>query len=402
MPVFEYKGLQRNGKQIKGKVTADSTKGAKALLKTKGIFVTEVKDKSKKNSASKGGFSFGSKVGVEDMSLTIRQLSTLIGASVPLVESLTATANQCENPILKEVLYNLRDQVTEGISLNQALSKHPKIFNKLFISMAEAGEVSGTLDKILVELANFTESQARLNSKVKSALIYPFIMIGITFLLVIFLFVYLVPSMRDMIEGNDKPIPALTQYVFAISDFFVNNWFGMLIVFVGSIFAFFLWKGSPSGSKTWDRVVLKLPLVGKTVLIIAISRFARTLATLRNGGVDMLLSLNIVRNVVGNETLGVAIDAAKESIREGETLTAPLKRSGLFPPLLLHMIQVGEKTGDLENMLENVAESYDYQAQTKIDRLTTALQPLIILMMAGVIILVAISVFVPMMDVMSF
>lgn len=386
MPVFEYKGLNQAGKNVRGSVDADNARTARTRLKKDGIFVTEIRDKTKAQAAkSKGSRPTGGSVPIADLANLTRQMATLLRAGIPLVDCLIAVADQMENPLLKDVLSDVKTQVNEGSTLHKALSKYPNVFTHIYITMCEAGEATGTLDVILLRLAEFTEAQNALVSKVRAAVMYPVIMtVFLTGMLAI-IFIFVVPKLTAIFEGAEMQLPWYTEMVIGISGIFVEYWFVILLL---GFFAFLFvrsWKNSPAGSRQWDRIVLKLPLVGRLSRMIAVSRFARTLSTLLSGGVAMLQAMDIVRNVVGNSVLADAIDDARNNIREGESIAAPLKRSGQFFPIVIHMIAIGEKTGELENMLGQVSTSFDFQVDTEIDGVTAALAPLLIVVM-GVII----------------
>ncbi len=404
MPIFEYKGITRDGKNTKGTIDSENLRMARMKLKKDGIFVVGIEDKKrtatlKKSSSIK--IRSGS-VPVKDLSLMTRQLATLIKANIPLVDALTAISEQVENPILAEAIADCKNMVNEGQSLHKALSKYPQVFNTIFISMAEAGEMSGTLDVILLRLAEFTESQADLRQRVVSAMTYPIIMLVVITLAIFGLFTGVLPKILSIFESfPDISLPWYTQVVASISAVFVENWYFFAGFIVISVLLFFNWKNSTEGRKSWDAISIKIPLFGEIIKMVAIARFTRTLATLLNGGVPMLNSLDIVRNVVDNHVIALAIDEARSNISEGETIAGPLRKSGLFPPLVVHMVNIGEKTGDLENMLTLVADAYDYQVKNKIDTIATLLNPIMTLLIGGVIFVVVISIIVPMFELTS-
>ncbi len=403
MPIFEYKGLTRDGKNTKGIIDSENIRAARLKLKKDGIFVVSIEDKkkiaTKKSSSTK---SRGGKVPVNDLSLMVRQLATLIKANIPLVDALTAVSEQVENPILAEATADCKNMINEGQSLHKALSKYPNVFNTIFISMAEAGEMSGTLDVILIRLAEFTESQAELKQKVTSAMTYPIIMLVVITLVIFGLFTKVLPEILSVFESFDgMELPWYTQAISETSKIFIAYWYFFLGFIVISILLFMNWKNSTEGRKSWDAISLKLPFVGEIVKMVAISRFTRTLATLLKGGVPMLNAMDIVRNVVDNHVLAMAIDDAKGNISEGESIAGPLKKSGHFPPIVVHMVNIGEKTGDLENMLSLVADAYDFQVKSKIETITTILNPIMTLLIGVVIFIIVISIIVPMFDLTS-
>lgn len=405
MPIFEYRGLNKAGKTVRGTVDADNQRNAKLKLKKDGIFITDIKDKgkaalAKKTKGKKQGSQRG--VNVTDLSMMTRQLATLIKANIPLVDALNAVSEQVENQFLAEVMADIKNQVNEGGSFNKALAKYPKVFDKIYIAMCEAGEMTGTLDVILIRLAEFKESQNALASKVKSALLYPIMMLGFTAILLGVLFVYVIPQIVTVFESSPElTLPWYTQMVISMSNVLVNYWHIMGASIVITFLLFRNWKNTPTGRAQWDAITLRMPLFGKLNRIVAVSRFTRTLSTLLNGGVPMLGAMTIVRNVVDNEVIAKAIDVGRENISEGESIAGPLKKSGQFPPIVIHMINIGEKTGDLENMLLQVSDAYDFQVKTAIEGLTSLLEPLMIIVMGCVIGIIVFAIMVPMFQLSS-
>ncbi|HRK08129.1 MAG TPA: type II secretion system inner membrane protein GspF [Pseudobdellovibrionaceae bacterium] len=396
MPVFEYKGLNSSGKNVRGNIDADNQKLARAKLKKDGVFVTEIRDKTKATSAkTQSGRTSGARVNIQEKSNLTRQLATLLKAGIPLVDSLTAVADQIENPDLKAIVADVKNQVNEGTTLHKALSRHPKVFDHIYITMCEAGEATGTLDVILLRLAEFTEAQHALVTKVRSAVLYPVIMTIFLTLMLSVMFVFVIPRMTAIFESSEMQLPWYTNVTIAVSGFFVDYWIVVLAMGALGYISFRSWKATPAGSRQWDVLTLQFPLIGRLARMIAVSRFTRTLSTLLTGGVAMLQAMDIVRNVVGNQVLAEAIDQARENIREGESIAGPLKKSGQFPPIVIHMVNIGEKTGDLEAMLTQVANSFDYQVDTEIQGLTSALGPLLIVVMGLVIGGVVFSIMVP-------
>ncbi len=399
MPLFEYKGINNKGNNTRGSIEAENVKVARTKLKKEGVYVIDIRDKSKnekkgtkKRTVVRGG------VGVEDMSTMTRQLATLLKANVPLVESLAAVSEQTENMTLKSALSDIRNMVNEGAQLHKSLAKYPKIFKLIYVSMCEAGEMSGTLDIILLRLAEFTEAQSQLQAKVKSAIMYPIIMLLATFGMLFFLFIFVVPKLVDVFESADLQLEWYTIAVIDFSGFMVNYWMWVIAGIFGGFFLFKSWTSTPNGGAQWDAIILKIPVVGKVARQIAVSRFTRTLATLLTGGVPMLTAMDIVRNVVSNAVLAKAIDQARDNISEGENIAGPLKKSGEFPPLVTNMINIGEKTGELENMLVQVSEAYDFEVRTRIDGMTSILNPILIVIMGFVIGVIVFSIMIPMFE----
>ena len=409
MAIFEYTGLSSSGKKTKGTVEAENKKVAKTKLKKSGIYVTEIKDKAqaalKKKRSLKGKPSLNfKKVPVTDLSTATRQLATLIRAKVQLVDALSAVSEQSENEFLSEAFADIKSNVNEGISLAKAMEKYPGAFDRIYLSMVEAGEASGAeaLEEILMRLATFKEDQAELNARIASALIYPIILIVMSVLLILGLFLYVIPQMVEVFNAfPELELPWYTQMVIDFSDFVVEFWMLILLLFGAIYFGFFAWKKTPSGADQWDAILLKLPYFGNIVRMVAVSRFARTLATLLNGGVEPLRAFEISRNVPNNAVIARAIDDARNNISEGETIAKPMQMSGQFPPLLIHMIKIGEKTGELEKMLEQVSEAYDFQVRTKVDGITSVINPIMLIFVVGIIMIVVVSILLPMFDMMN-
>lgn len=403
MPIFEYRGLNKDGRTVRGTVDSDNQRTAKIKLKKDGIFITDIKDKSKTVRKSVGKKQGSQKsVNVSDLSMMTRQLATLLKANIPLVDALAAVSEQVENQFLAGVIAEIKNSVNEGGQLYKAMAKYPKVFDKIYVSLCEAGEMSGTLDSILIRLAEFKEGQNALSSKVKSALLYPILMMGFTMILVSVLFIYVIPQIVTVFEASPELVlPWYSKVVIEISGYLVNYWHILIVSAVIVFLLFRNWKNTPTGRVQWDAIFLKLPLVGKLGRIVAVSRFTRTLSTLLNGGVPMLAAMGIVRNVVDNEIIARAIDIGRENISEGESIAGPLKKSGQFPPIVIHMINIGEKTGELENMLLQVSDAYDFQVKTSIDGLTSLLEPIMIIVMGCVIGIIVFAIMVPMFQLSS-
>lgn len=401
MPIFEYQGLAANGKKAKGFIDADNMRAARLKLKKDNIFVTDIKDKKKEANKKRSDRQKDSNqsVPIADLALMTRQLATLIKANIPLVDALNAVSEQVDHPALSEAMADIKNMVNEGSPLHRALAKYPKMFDVIFISMCEAGEMSGSLDIILLRLAEFTESANTLRSKVKGALTYPVIMLGVTFSLLTFLFIFVIPKIVVVFENfPELTLPLITQITIGTSDILINYWY-LFVIFGMLIFIFFKqWKSTPAGKKKWDHFQLVAPLFGEMNRMVAVSRFTRTLATLLTGGVPMLTAMQIVRNVVDNDVIAEAIDEARGNIAEGESIAAPLKRSGQFPPIVIHMISIGERTGDLENMLVRVAEAFEFQVKNKIETLTGLMGPLVLVIMGLVIGIIVFAVMIPMFE----
>ena len=384
MPIYEYKGLTTAGKNVKGMQDAESQAALRTYLQGKGIFVTEVfEGKGAKTSTDNRDVDFKRMlqfVTLRDIAIFTRQLATLLRAGIPLVESLTALTDQAEKDELKRVLSDVRRQVNEGSSLANALKGHPKHFGDLYVNMVKAGESAGNLDTVLARLTEFLEAQIELRSKVVGAMVYPIIMLFIGVVIMAILFTFVIPKVTAIFKDQGATLPLITRFLIFVSEAFANWWFIIFPAIGLGIWGFIRWK-STTGRQKWDRFVLKIPFIGGLVRMIAIARFARTLGTLLASGVPLLQALDIVKDILGNTRLIEVVEDARVNIREGDSIAQPLKRSGEFPPLVTHMINIGEKSGQLEEMLENVAVSYNQQVDVRIQALTTLLEPLMIVFM---------------------
>jgi general secretion pathway protein F len=397
MPVFEYKALDARGKPVSGMLDAADPKALRGMLRKDGIFLTEIVVESKVKSLASREVKLGrGRIKALDISVMTRQLATLIGAGIPLVESLTALVDQVEKERLKKVLSQIRERVNEGSSLADAMGDHPKVFVALYVNMIRAGESSGTLDVVLNRLAEFTDYQVRLRSKVMGAMMYPIIMVIVAIIIVAVLFVVVVPKITKIFERLKEGLPLPTEILIAVSSFVKNWWWAILLVGFGTIFLLVRYfRYTEAGREKWDRFALKVPIFGSLTRMIAIARFTKTLSTLLASGVPLLTALNIVKNVLNNKILEKVVEEARVSIQEGESIAAPLKRSKEFPPIVTHMIAIGEKSGELESMLSNVAAAYEQQVDNKINTLTSLLEPIMIVSMGGVVGFIVFSILLP-------
>lgn len=415
MPVFEYRALNGAGKTISGLLEADSPKTLRAQLRKDGIFLTDVLGQSDgrtgKAGLSKGkgalsrdvnlGRLAGGRISSDDIAITTRQLATLLGAGVPLVDALSALTDQVEKEKLKRILSEVKQRVNEGSSLGDALAAHQKVFGSLYVNMIRAGEHSGALDAVLKRLADFTESQARLQQKIFGTMMYPAIMVLIGGGILVLLMTIVVPKVTKIFETMKATLPWTTRALIWFSQTLQSWWF-IIFPLIGLAIAFFLWwTQSPKGKPKWDAMQLKMPVFGQLFRLIAVARFARTLATLLRSGVPLLTAMGIVKAVMTNSVMAGVIENATDAIREGESIANPLKRSGEFPPLVYHMVSIGEKSGQLEEMLLSVADSYENQVDVKVGALTSLLEPIMIVLMGGIIAFVAFSILLPILQVNS-
>ena len=399
MSVYEFKGINEKGKNIQGSIEADSENSARLQIKKSGVYIIFLKNKSTVHEPS-SLFSTAKRVDVKTLAVMTRNLSTMLKSGIPLVDALNTISKQTEHPFMAEVLSHIKNSVNEGKSFHQSLELFPKIFNKTYISLCKAGEVSGTLDMVLLQLAQFTEAQTQLQSKVRSALIYPAIMSVFSVFMIIFLLTFVVPKVRVLFEDTSQTsIPWYSSLLLDLSDFLIQYWVVITIGFIIFIFCAWKWKNSPSGQKIWDRNSLKLPIFGKLLSSVAIARFSRTLSTLLKGGVPVIEALDIVKNVVNNHRLYTIIENAKSDISRGENLSLSLIQSKFFPPMVTQMIRVGEKTGQLEKMLAQISDTYDSQVKTDVETMTSLLEPIMLILMGGVIAFIVFSTLIPLLQI---
>lgn len=402
MAVFSYKGINSAGKKVSGIIDADNLKSARSKLRKSKIFPTDVSEGGRGGGGGGasilGGLNlkkYFEKIKVTDIANMTRQLSTLLNANVPLVDALSALVEQIDQPKLKSAISEIKEKVKEGSRLADAMRAYPDIFGNLYLNMVKAGELSGALDVVLLRLADFTESQARLNSKVKGALTYPVIMALVGMGLMGFLLIFVVPKIVKIFEDTQATLPLATKILVAVSSFLAGYWYIVLALMIGAYWGFKKWKNTPKGRYKIDRYSLKAPIFGEMFRMIAIGRLCRTLSTLIRSGVQLMPSLDIVKGIVNNVILEDVIENTRNSVKEGESIAEPLKKSGEFPPLVTHMIRIGEKTGSLEDMLERVANNYEEQVDIKVSTLTTLLEPIMIVVMGSIVSAIVLSILLP-------
>jgi general secretion pathway protein F len=406
MPVYAYRGFNAAGRAIGGIIDAENPKGARQKLRREGIFPTELIEQQRQTARRQAAEAsswqqwsrYFERIAPEELALVTRQLATLVGARVPLVDSLSALIEQSEHARTKRVLSQIREQVTEGSSLADALKAHPRVFSDLYVNMVRAGEAAGALEIVLLRLADYTESYAQLRNKVRSALTYPILMAVTGAAILMFLLAYVVPKITKIFSENQATLPLMTRILLAISGFAQDYWWLLLFAAIAAIVSIQMSRRTEAGRLRFDRYLLSLPYLGTLFKKVALARFARTLATLLKSGVNLLTALDIVKNVVNNALLSQAIEEARESIREGQSIAPPLKKSGLFPPMLVHMIAVGEKSGELETMLTKAAEAYDNDVSTSVATITSVLEPLMILFGGAVVLFIVLAILLPIFE----
>jgi general secretion pathway protein F len=341
----------------------------------------------------------GSRISTDDVAITTRQLAVLVGAGVPLVEALNALVDQVDHERMKRVVSDVKQRVNEGSSLADAMAMHPRVFTTLYVNMIRAGESSGALEIVLVRLADFTESQARLRSKVIGTLTYPAAMLAIGVVIMGILFTVVIPKITKIFDETRVTLPWTTRALIGFSTTVHDWWWLFFGAFAGAVWLAERYRRTPDGRSRWDKWVLTAPVFGSLIRQIAIARFSRTLGTLLKSGVPLLAALDIVKNILGNVRLAKVIEESREAIKEGESIAAPLKRSGEFPPLVYHMVAIGERTGQLEEMLNNVANAYEAQVETKIGALTSLLEPFMIVGMGVVVAFIVFSILMPILQI---
>ncbi len=405
MPQYTYKALDKGGKEIRGTIDSTSEEAVVERLRSMGYFATEVTQvKTGMGQADLGDLAIfrvigkaisRGKVGLRDLSTFTRQLATLVGAGLPLLRGLQILGEQIENKNLKEALDGLTADVEAGATLSEAMAKWPKIFNKLFVNMIKAGEIGGALEQVLERLALFNEKSAAVRSKVKGAMIYPVVVIGIALTVVGIILIKVVPKFKEMFEGMGAELPALTQALVDVSEWVAANWYYLPVGLIAFIIAFRMFGSTSFGALMLDRIKLRLPVFGTIIQKSCIARFSRTFGTLLDTGVPILQTLVIVRETAGNEVLARAMHDIQASIRDGDTVSEPMRKFPIFPSMVVHMIAVGEETGALDKMLVKVAETYEREVDDAVDGMAKLIEPLMIVVLGGLIGGVVVALYLP-------
>jgi len=396
MPVFEYKGKTLAGAAVQGSLKAKSRNDLERVLRQNRLLVTSISKK-----APELDFKFGTGIKRLDISRFTRQFATMIGAGLPMVQCLEILASQMENKELAKIVNQIKDGVQGGATLSDAMKKHPKIFDDLYTNMVEAGEVGGALDSILVRLAVYREKADQLIRKVKGAMVYPSVVIIVAGLVTVGMLTFIVPVFAKMFSGLGAELPEPTQVVLGISNFLSSNFLYLVVGTIVIFAVFFWWKKTPAGALMVDRILLRMPVLGNLVRKSSVARFTRTLSTLLASGVSILEALEITAKTAGNLVVANAINKSVLAIAEGDTITGPLKASGVFPPMVTQMIGVGEKTGGLDDMLNKIADFYDEEVDEAVTALTSVIEPIIIVFMGVVIGGIMIAMYLPMFDIIG-
>ena len=410
MPHFEVQGSNKSGRNVKIYVECDTAKTARSKARSQGIIPIKVKSADSNGlKKSDEGETVGQQVSMafrrvsfEDVTSMTRQLATLVKAHVPVVESLSALIEQIDSDRLRPVIMSIRQNVKEGHSLGDSFAMYPTIFNRVYVNMVRAGESSGKLDVVLNRLADFAESQVELKSKIKDAMMYPLVIMVVAVIALVIIFMFVVPKLVSLFEDMDKALPTPTVILIGVSEFVQQH--GVILVVGGAFFVLALsrYLTTKSGRARKDRSLLKAPTLKKLVQDIIVARFTRTLGVLLDGGVPMLNAMDVSKNVVNNVVYEEALIDAAEQVSEGHSLLNSLKRTKLFPPIVLHMIGVGEKTGELEKMLINVADSYDQSVKSRLATVTSLLGPIMIVVMVMFVGFIVMAVLMPIFEMNEF
>jgi type IV pilus assembly protein PilC len=424
MPNFQYKALDSKGEETIGNISAANEAEAVQKIRALNLHPTQIAEEGKgkitkskapaaKGKAAKGKAPVkakaGGRINPKNLMIFTRQLATLIDSGLPLLRSLTVLAKQEPNPILKGTINSLADSVQGGSTFSESLAQHPKIFNKLYVNMVKAGELGGVLEIVLNRLAEYQEKAQKLKNKIVSAMVYPAIVMFIAVAILIFLMIFIVPKFKEMFAdmGGDAQLPLISRVVFGASQFLlarplvVPNVVFLFIIVGFIVFLFKIWSNTPGGRTSVDKMKLSAPIIGDIQRKSAVSRFARTLGTLVTSGVPILQALNITRDTAGNVIISKAIDKVHEAVKEGESIVTPLQSSGVFPDMVISMVDVGEETGQLPEMLLKVADVYDDEVDNAVTALTSILEPIMIVFLALVVGSVVFALFLPLIKVIS-
>ncbi len=415
MPIYEYKALDERGKTITKVIDADTARDARGKLRERKIYVTEIAEvraqdggKPPKADDSKTGqpfwkklslkTSFGRRTSAADLSLITRQFATLLKAGIPLSDALAALIEQVEQRDVQTVLRDIREKVTQGSTLHEAMSAHPRYFNNLFVNMIKAGEASGALDQILVRLADYQQKQNRIRGKVTAALTYPAVMVFFGFFVVVFLLTSVLPKITKMLTARGNTLPLPTQILMGVSEFLSTWWWALVLLGMGAVTLFRMFVATEYGRLWFDTYKLRAPIFGILIRKQAISRFAVTFSTLLKSGIPAMDCLTILKSVAGNQLMTNTIEEVRIRILEGTDIATPLKKSKIFPPVVGYMIAVGEQSGQLEDMLAKISETYDEELELSTQKITALIEPVIIVCLAVVVVGIIMAAILPMVN----
>jgi type IV pilus assembly protein PilC len=399
MPLFKYKARNTMGKVIEGTIEADNEASVASALRPKRLELV--------STSPAGGFSGfvailfkkGGNVTTKDVVIFSRQFSTMVNAGLPILQGLTIVAEQAENPDFRVIMTKIRDDISNGVPLSDAMAKHPKAFSTLYVNMIKAGEQGGILDVILERLSEYMEKAEGVARKVKSAMMYPIVVMSVAVMVVVFLMIKVVPTFKDVFTSFGAKLPLPTQIVCNVSDF-LSSWKALFILVFAAVFAVavFLYRKTKTGAYNWDKMLLSLPVFGVLARKASVAKFTRTLGTLVKSGVPILDALETVGKTSGNLVIERAVNKARDSVREGKTLTQPLKESKVFPPMVTQMINVGEETGALDTMLSKVADFYEAEVDAAVEGLTSIIEPILVVFLGVTIGFIVVAMFMPMFE----
>jgi general secretion pathway protein F len=403
MPIYEYTALNVKGKTIHDIIDSDSVATARQKLRAGGIYPTSIREVYETDARKKAGIPspvrmFSKKVKQHEIAMMTRQLATLLSAGFPLVSAISTLIPQADSGIFKRILSQIKDAIEEGSSFAEALSLYPDTFSDMYINMVRSGESSGTLELVLERLADITEKQQALNNRIRSALTYPVLMFFLGLLVLYFLLAYVVPRITSIFSDMGQALPAPTRFLIATSELFKSGWW---IILLGLLLVFLVvsrLKKSDKGSYWFDKMKLSLPGFGNLITKLSVARFARTLGTLLENGVSLLQALGIVKNIVGNRLIAESIEQAAINVEKGGGLGKSLEMNSLFPHISIQMIQVGEQSGELETLLNKVADIYENEVETTVVGLSTLLEPVIILFMGVIVLFIVLSILLPIFE----
>lgn len=393
---YVYRARGTDGRARSGEMIGESKAAVASQLRQAGLTVLDVDAKRRARSASEW-FEQAQGVPAREVTVLARQLATMISSGLSLVRALHVLQEQTEHKLLRRTVAAVRDDVTAGLAFSQALAKHPRIFNDLFVAMVRAGETGGNLDEVLERVANQLEKDDSLRRTVRAAMVYPALIAVFAVLVLVGMVLFIIPVFADMYRDLGGELPALTRFMIGLSDAMRTHWYAFLAAPIALAFLFLRWKRSDAGRKTWDRMKLRMPFrIGGVVRKIAVARFARTLGTLTASGVPIIQALRITALTAGNRVISDPIDGVVERVKEGQPLALPLAATGVFPPMVTHMLAVGEETGAMDRMLHKLADYYDDEVAAQLKSLTSLIEPIMMMLVGAIVGLVVISLYLPM------
>ena len=406
MPLFEYKALNKKGRKLSGMVTADGPASARLKLSQEMIFPVEIREVQTPTRKAVADTFFARlkrlhRINPAVVATSMRQLATLVSSSLPLIDCINALIEQTETPQLKKIFTQVREKVVEGSPLSVAMAEHPSVFSHIFVSMVKAGETSGALAIVLRRLADFTERKLKLSKKVESAMTYPLFLFMISAVILIFLMSFVMPKVIGIFDGMELALPWSTRMLIWFTDATKNYWWLICLAFIAVVSGIYLWVKTERGRRLWDWIRLKFPLLGSLHHKTVTARFTRTLSILLKSGIPLVEALNTAKPSMDNRIMEDAVSDTARLVAEGQNFANPLKKSGMFPPMVIQLIRAGEQSGELEEMLEKAADLYEDEVESTIASLTSIIEPMIILVMGGIVFFIVIAILLPIFDMTS-